>query len=212
MVLLQMSGQTWQRKNLADPAKMPYARLPVLQMGEDLIPDSEFIEDWLTRQGANFYPGLGAKEIAVGQAIIRMVEESLRLALVHDRWLDQGCWNHLWPIFFATVPWFLRRVVSGKVRKSVKAGLMSNGIARLSPQDRLRKAGKDLDVLRQIIGTNSFMLGKVATAVDAAVLPVLSMIDRLPVETDLTRLLRSHECVAGYLRNGRATLYSGLPG
>lgn len=210
MILLQMSGQQWQREDLANPSSMPLGKLPVLRANGTLFPDSEFIQSWLTQQGADFYPDCTNEQKAVGHSLIRMAEESLRLALVHERWLEEENWAHLWPIFFAEVPRPIRKMIANKARKSVRAGLLSNGIARMSLQQRLQKTGSDLDALEQIIGTNAFILGDAPTAVDAAVLPVLSTIDRLPVATAISKLVRSKDWVNGYLQRGRATLYVDL--
>lgn len=212
MVLLQMSGQTWEREDVSNPSPMPHGKLPVLRTGSSLVPDSEFIQDWLTNQGADFYPNYTDQQKAVGHSLARMVEESLRLMLVHDRWLDERCWPHIWPIFFAEVPRPIRKLIARKARKSVKDGLLSNGLARMSTEQRLNKAANDLYALGRTIGANDFILGDTPTGVDASVLPVLSMIDRLPFETELTQLLRRQEWVESYLQRGRAALYLDLVG
>lgn len=210
IILLQMSGQPWQREDIANPSSMPHGKLPVLRANGDLIPDSEFIESWLTAQGADFYPECTGEQKAIGHSVTRMVEESLRLALVHDRWLNDQNWAHIGPLFFEAVPRPIRKLIARKARKSVKAGLTSHGIARMSAEQRLQKADNDLNALGQIIGTNDFMLGTAPTAVDAAVLPVLSMIDRLPVATALTQLVRSKSWVKAYLQRARSTLYGDI--
>lgn len=210
MILLQMSGQKWQREDIGNPSGMPHGKLPVLRNGTTLIPDSEFIQAWLTEQGEDFFAGCSPTHRATGHAVIRMVEESLRLALVHDRWLDARNWGHVWPVFFSGVPGPIRKLIASRARKSVRANLLGNGFARLSVAERLNKANSDLDALGNILEGDGYMLGKAPTAVDAAILPVLSMIDRLPVPTELTDLLRSKVWVEPYLQRGRDRLYTGL--
>lgn len=189
---------------------MPHGKLPGLRNGTTVTPDSEFIQAWLTEQGADFFAGCSTAQRATGYATIRMVEESFRLALVHDRWLDASNWGHVWPVFFSGVPGPIRQLIACKARKSVRANLLGNGFARLSVAERLNKANSDLDTLGHILEGDDFMLGQAPTAVDAAVLPVLSMIDRLPVPTELTDLLRSKGWVEPYLQRGRERLYAGL--
>lgn len=211
MILLQMSGHSWCRKDIANPSSMPHGKLPVLQASDQLISDSEFIQSWLTQQGADLYPHCTPEQKAIGHSIIRMVEESLRQVLIYDRWLDDQNWTHTWPILFAEVPRPLRKLIANKIRKSVRSSLMSNGIARMSSGERLQKASNDLDALGHIIGANAFILGDAPTAVDAAVLPVLSMIDRLPAETTATtQLLRGKDWANGYVQRGRTALYAGI--
>lgn len=119
IILLQMSGQPWQREDIANPSSMPHGKLPVLRANGDLIPDSEFIESWLTAQGADFYPECTGEQKAIGHSVTRMVEESLRLALVHDRWLNDQNWAHIGPLFFEAVPRPIRKLIARKARKSV---------------------------------------------------------------------------------------------
>ncbi len=210
MILLQMSGLKWRREDIANPSSMPHGRLPVLQTAGDIIPDSEFIQDWLTKQGADLFPSCTEEQKAIGHSVIKMVEETIRIALIHDRWLDDQNWAHIGPLFFAEVPRPIRKLIASVARRSVRAGLKSNGFVRLSAEQRLQKVENDLHALGKIIGTNPFVLGGAPTAVDATVLPVLSMIDRLPVETGLTRTIRSKDWVVPYLERGRSTLYAGL--
>lgn len=210
MILLEMSGCPWQRKDITDASKMPYGKVPVLSVNKDLVPESDRIEEWLSRGGADFYPGCSTVQRAVGMATIRMVEEGLRLGLVHDRWIDEACWNQTWPVLFAPLPGVLRKQVAQMVRKSVKGTLKSHGVGRWSNEDRLFKANHDLEALGGILGGSRYFLGDVPTAVDAAVLPVLSAIDHSPVATDLTLLLRSKPWVPEYLLRARKALYGTI--
>lgn len=136
MVLLQMSGQGWQREDISNPASMPYGKVPVLRATGHTIPDSECIQDWLAEQGSDFYPGCSDDQKVIGQSLIRMVEDGIRLALVHDRWLDDRCWPLIWPVFFAAGPRPIRKLIATKARNSVKRGLWGHGIGRLSLKDR----------------------------------------------------------------------------
>ncbi|MEP3347051.1 MAG: glutathione S-transferase family protein [Litoreibacter sp.] len=212
MVLLQMSGQRWEREDVSNPAPMPHGKLPVLRTGAGLVPDSEFIQEWLVEQGADFYPNCTDQQKAIGHSLVRLAEDNLRLALVHDRWLDEQCWPKIWPIFFAEVPSPIRKLIAHKARKSVKAALLSNGVARMSSEQRLKKVANDLDAIGRVLGVNDFILGGTPTGVDASVLPILSMIDRLPAKTELRVLLRRCDWVENYLQRGRDALYSDLVG
>ena len=80
MCLLEMAGQKWRREDLKMPSKAPLGKLPVLRVGDRLIPDTEFIQHWLEEQGADFHVGLDAVQRAHSHGIVRMVEGSIGLA------------------------------------------------------------------------------------------------------------------------------------
>lgn len=207
MMLLEMSGRAWQRKDLVTPMKMPHKRLPVLQDGAEMIADSAHIERHLTAKGADFYPGLDAKARGVAHAMTVMVEDNLRQALVHDRWVRDDCWAVTKGMFFADAPAFVRIVIAPMLRKTVRKRLIGHGIAQFSEQDRLWRVAQDLKAIKTQLGTQTYLFGNTPTGADAAVVPVLSMIAGLPCDTGLRRLMREDEQLSTYVARARAALY-----
>ncbi|MBY6159787.1 glutathione S-transferase family protein [Mameliella alba] len=211
MILLNMAGQSWAPDWQADPRKAPLRKLPALRTPEGIVPDSGLILRWLTGQGADLFPGLGLEERVQAHMLMRMVEDSLRHGLTHDRWARDDCWATMKFAFFASVPAPFRVVVSDIMRRQVVQGLKTQGIARFSEADRLTLLGADLDALTVQLGEGEWLFGDRPTAADATTLPVLSMIDRLPVQTGLRANLRARGNLMDYVARGRARLYAGLP-
>lgn len=209
MCLLDMAGETWERKDLFDPTKMPMAKLPVLKTKDRLIPDSAQIQAFLEARGAEFYPWLDAEQRGQAHALIRMVEEHLRPGLAYDRWLDGRCWPLMRKEIFGALPAPLRAFVPGRVRAQVARDLRAHGIARFSPADRLARLGADLAALTVQLGEKPYLMGPDPTAADAATVPVLSMIRDLPGDTELRRALRGNAALMAYADRGRATIYPG---
>lgn len=208
MCLLEMAGQAWEPEYALDLSTMPLGKVPVLRVGERLIPDSHFIQAYLEEEaGANFHSGLSEAQKAESHALIRMVEESLRLGLVHDRWLDPAVWPVMRDGFFAGVPVEAREAVAAEVQAQVKAGLMSEGMARFTPQDRLRRMVQDLDAVQVTLGDKAFLFGDRPTAADAAIAPVLDMILALPAPTDLRKAAEGRAVFAPYAARVRASIY-----
>jgi len=207
MCLLQMSGQDWQAEYTGDLAAQPLGRLPVLRVGDRLIPDSHHIQEYLEAQGADFNPGLTAAQRALSHAVIRMVEDSLRIGLVHDRWLHPDVWPILRDQFFAEVPAPAREAVAGEVQAQVRAGLMGQGIAQFSEEDRLRRLAKDVMALETLLGDGPFLFGDTPTAADAVAGPVVDMIRDLPAETGLRRLITDRPALVAYADAVRAAIY-----
>lgn len=207
MCLLQMSGQSWQVEYTGDLQAQPMGRLPVLRVGDRLIPDSHHIQDYLESLGADFNAGLNDRQRALSHALIRTVEDSLRLGLVHDRWLHADVWPILRDQFFAEVPAPAREAVAGEVQAQVRAGLMGQGIAQFTEEDRLRRLGKDVVALETALGDGPFLFGATPTAADAVAGPVIDMIRDLPAETGLRRMITERPALIAYADAVRASLY-----
>ena len=65
----------------------------------------------------------------------------------------------------------------------------------------------DLDVLQQRLGDGPWLFGRRPTAADAAVVPVLSALDKLPGDTPARQGLRARDSLMAYVARGRAQLY-----
>ncbi|SHH65666.1 glutathione S-transferase family protein [Marivita hallyeonensis] len=207
MIQLEMSGQDWTPEYTGNPAAGPLNRLPALRTPEGVIPESAFIQAYLEGKGADFYPGMSARRRAQGQALIRMIEEHLRLGLAHDRWLVDANWTHLGPVIFAEVPALMRPAVATLARRQVRAGLLSQGCARMTEDQRMECFLPDLDCLTDHLWETRYLLGDHPTAPDTIAVPVLSMIAGLPEETALRRAVRENPTLMAYIERGRAALY-----
>lgn len=207
MCLLEMAGQEWAPEYIQDLSTMPLGKVPVLRVGDRLIPDSHHIQAYLEGLGADFYPGLSEQDRHATHALVRMTEETLRLGLVHDRWLNVDVWPVMRESFFAAVPAAARDQVAREVQEHVRTGLVGHGIARFDEADRVRSFQKDLDVLRFKLADKPFLFGDHPSAADAAIAPVLDMILQLPAPTGLRKAAESHASFAGYVKRVGAAIY-----
>ena len=211
MCLLQMSGVSWKPEYITDLTAMPLGRVPVLRADDRLIPDSHNIQAYLEDHGAKLNDGLSATERAISHALVRMIEDGMRLGLVHDRWLHPDVWPVMRDQFFAQVPEQARETVGEEVRGHVRAGLMSQGIAQFDEADRLRRMEKDVDALATLLDDKPFLFADHPTAVDAIAGPVLDMICDLPAPTGLRKLVQDREKLVAYVAAVRAAIYPPQP-
>ncbi|SHK21340.1 Glutathione S-transferase [Shimia gijangensis] len=207
MGLLRLAERGWRPKYVSNPAKMPLGRLPVLKTGDRLIPDSYIIQAWLEGQGVDFFPGLDDRARAHAHALIRMTEENLRLGLVHERWLNDSCWDIMREAFFEDVPSLLRKPISNAVRKKARTDLIAHGIAQFTEHDRRARLRYDLDAIQSQLQDKEFLFGQTPTAADAAIVPVLDGLNCLPVDTGVRRIVRDMPDLVAYVRRGRGALY-----
>lgn len=207
MCLLHMSGEAWDVEYIQDLSTMPLGRVPVLRVGDQVIPDSHNIQSYLESLGHCFDTGLSKIELAQSHMLIRTVEESLRLGLVHDRWLHPDVWPIMSDILFAPVPAEIRPQIKAEAKSHVEAGLFSQGISRFSEADRLTRLGKDMDAVATALDDKAFLFGSAPTSADAAIAPVLDMILQAPAPTGLRKLAEAKASFKPYVERVRAAIY-----
>lgn len=207
MCLLELSGLDWQPEYLNDPRPMPLSRLPVLRVKDQLIPDSAHIQAFLEDRGAAFHEGMSQSDKARAHALMRLAEGPIYNDLVYDRWLDEANWTHTRHAFFGNIPWLVRGPLTRKLRKKIRAKLMSSGYAQFSESERRAQFTRDLTPFTEQLSGQDFMFGTAPTAADAAIVPFLDMILNLPVETAARDVLRNHPTLPAYVSRTRAALY-----
>ncbi len=198
-LMLQKSGQRWQRSDMLDPRKMPHQKLPVLRTPERLVPDSDLIRQWLEAQGADFDTGLSDIQKAQSRALIRMAEEHLYFHIVQDRWANDEVWPILQDTFFTTIPALIRKPVSNSVRKSVVKGLGFQGVSRFSQAERLDRLEHDLDSISAFLWQSPYLMGDQPTSADMSVGPMLAAMRATPADTPLTRRIKQDTLLSSYI-------------
>lgn len=210
MICLNLAGVDWQADFEPDLAILPHGKLPVLRDGDALIPDSNGIVAILEERGADLFPGLDRIGRVHAHAVIRMLEENLRMALVYSRWLHDDAWTILKPLFFASVPEPARDQVADDIRGKISLWCEGHGVARASDADRMAFFARDLEALETLLDGQDWLFGDQPTAVDASALPMLSALDTLPLDTDIRRAVRDSAVLQAYLTRGRARLMAPL--
>ncbi|UUV05683.1 glutathione S-transferase family protein [Ruegeria sp. YS9] len=198
-MMLQHSGQAWQRSDMLDPRKMPHQKLPVLRTPERLIPDSDLIRDWLEQKGAAFDQGLSDVEKAQSRALVRMAEEHLYFHIVLDRWGNDEVWPILRETFFTGIPALIRKPVSNAIRKSVLKGITSQGIGRFSLPERMDRLERDLEAISAYLWQSRFLLADQPTSADMSVGPMLAAMRATPADTPLTRRIKQDNLLNSYV-------------
>ncbi|WP_210093845.1 glutathione S-transferase family protein [Ruegeria sp. HKCCSP346] len=198
-LMLQHSGQVWQRSDMLDPRRMPHQKLPVLRTPERLIPDSDLIRDWLEQKGAEFDQGLSDVEKAQSRALVRMAEEHLYFHIVLDRWGNDEVWPILRETFFTGIPTLIRKPASNAIRKSVLKGIRSQGIGRFSLPERLDRVERDLEAISAHLWQSRFLLADQPTSADMSVGPMLAAMRATPADTPLTRRIKQDNLLNSYV-------------
>ena len=197
--LLNMAGVSWGREDTFDPRKMPKQKLPTIRVDGRLIHDSDNIRAYLESLGHDFDAGLSDLDRATSRAFIRMAEEHLYFHLVLDRWGDDSVWPVVRDTYFQMIPKALRGIVTRKLRKTLLSGMKTQGLGRLTAQERLDRVEPDLQAITTRLWHGAFLFGNRPTAADASVAAMLSAICTTPGTTLLKSRVTQDEVLFRYL-------------
>lgn len=209
MILCDLAGIDWKPDFSGDPRKAPKGKLPVLRAGDQIIPDSDQIRDYLEQEhGVDFDAGLDNAQRATSRAIIRMMEEHFYFAVVCDRWVDDANWPIVRETYFSMIPSPLRRFVTNGIRKGAFRDLSGQGMGRHSEEERLVRITKDLKALENLLDNQPYLFGDTPTAADATVVAMLSAALATPVATPIVNAIHNSETLNAYAERGRRELYA----
>ncbi|MEM9575718.1 MAG: glutathione S-transferase family protein [Pseudomonadota bacterium] len=198
--LLNMTGLPWAREDITDPRKMPHGKLPVIREDGQLIADSDQIQHYLEAKGHEFDKGLSDLDRANARAFIRLSEEHLYFHIVLDRWGNDLVWPKVRDVYFGTMPPGLRQLIAGSIRRKTLRGLHSQGLGRLSEDQRLQRITPDLEALTTRLWHGSFLFGAHPTSADASVAPMLAAAVVSPGETKLKSLIAGNDVLMQYIQ------------
>ena len=208
MICLTQAGLDWQPDFQPDFSTLPHGKLPVLRTEAGLIPDSNGILRWIAAQGKDPFAGMTPRDRAMAHGLLRMLEENLRLGLVHDRWMDAANWPIVKSLFFGDIPEEARDAVTEPIRDRLRTWLAGHGCGRVSQAEALEAFfAPDLAVIDSLLGESDWLMGERPTVVDAMAVPLLEALATLPHDTPLSLAVRALPRLTAYVARGQAELY-----
>jgi glutathione S-transferase len=159
---------------VGDPRKAPKQKLPVLQDGELLIPDSNAILAHLeSTRGRPLDARLSPHQQAIATAVRSMIEEQLYFLVVYLRWKSDAAWAIYQPVFIELagqlgVPGFMRGFVSNQVRKQMLRALHGQGTGRHTPEEIVTIGKGLIDSVAELC-EGPFYFGAEPSTLDATV-------------------------------------------
>ncbi len=189
---LRMVGLPFERVEHATPFQAPKKKLPYIEDGTTVVPDSGFILDYLKASyGDPLDSQLSQEERAVGHALRRMLDEGLYWALVYSRWMEDANWAVIKPLFFGSLPPVVRDLLPRWARRRVRNTLWLQGTGRHSREEIYTLGKADLSALSAQLGTKPYLFGSTPTSFDAAAHGFLLNIIVPPIESSLKEQILS---------------------
>ncbi|MGZ3184900.1 MAG: glutathione S-transferase family protein [Telluria sp.] len=207
-ILLRMSGLPFQLKR-GNSRKAPKGKLPFIDDDGTRVADSTFIRQHLERRhGIDFSGGYGERDLAVGWAVEKMLEEHLYFLMVHSRWIDDANFAAGPQKFFATLPPLVRGFIEKQVRKKLRAILHGQGAGRYTEEERTALGCRDIDAVAAILGDKPFLLGDRPCWADATLLAFVSQGLCTAFESGVRRHLETKANLVAYHARLTAQYYN----
>jgi glutathione S-transferase len=198
MLLLKMAGLDFQ-ENRHGFRQAPNGKLPYINDDGEVIADSTFIRFHIEKKyGFDFDAHLNAEQKAAGWAFEKMCEDHLYWAMVDMRWLDADNFNKGPATFFAGVPQPIRLIVTQWVRRKVRKNLFAHGLGRLSKQQIVELAERDIAAISTWLGGKPYLFGDAPCAADASVFGMVSGLLSPLFDSPIRVAAESHPNLRGY--------------
>ncbi len=183
---LKMAELPYETVNFTNPSQAPKGKGPYIEDGDVCMGDSTLIIRYLQdKHKIDLDDGLSAKERAAALALQVMIEEHLYWVIVYSRWMDDANWPALKSLFFGSIPFPVRPLITGIARKSVAKALDGHGIGRHTAEEIYDFGKRDMRALADYLGDAPFMMGDRPALIDAVVYAAIANIITPPLESPL---------------------------
>ena len=203
--LLAMSGLPYQLE-YGLPRNLPRGKLPILRVGDRLIPDSAHIQTYLENEcGVDFDSGLSPEKIATATAFRRLLEHHLYFINMHFRWVDHA--DEIRDTFFRPAPALLRGMIFRQVQKKIIKTFELQGLGRHTREELIGFIRADVEAISTQLGDKKFLLDDVPTSIDASLYGTLhNMIDNR-LDTPGKREALKHQNLIDYCARFKETVF-----
>jgi len=174
-VFLKMANLDYKTKAINDPSKAPNGKLPYISDDNATVADSSFILQYLTsKHKIDLNQDIPERDLAIADAVVRMLEEHYYWSLVYSRWIDERYWPTTKKSFFGALPLPLQFIIPSVARGKVKTQIFQQGTSRHSA-DKIYQLGiDDLNTTSKILADNDFIAGSKPCVHDATVYAFLA--------------------------------------
>mmetsp|Transcript_11596 Transcript_11596/g.13360 ORF Transcript_11596/g.13360 Transcript_11596/m.13360 type:complete len:312 (+) Transcript_11596:31-966(+) len=195
-----------------DTSNSPTERLPYIVYNGEVIADSEFAAQYLTKKlGLQCNASLSAHDDAIGLAARRLVEGSLQYATYRTMSVDHP--SSLVSVFSREfrIPRFAAAYFVRSMRQRTISMLNGIGFGDLTDVEYRSEMLRDLRALEALIGTKPFLLGDAPSSYDANVYAALAIpMQMTEIETSEFAYIRNSAVLTSYVARVAALLFPDM--
>ncbi|MFD0915511.1 glutathione S-transferase family protein [Pseudahrensia aquimaris] len=194
--LLAMSGLDYTTE-VSDVRKAPRGKLPVLDDGGTLIPDTAHIQTHLEQvHNIDFDSHLSDLQRAHATAFRRLIEDHFYYLNAHYRWADHP--QAVRDGYFADAPKLLRGIIFKVVNRNITKMLHMTGLSRHTREQMEAMTQDDVDALATQLGDQRYFMGDKISSIDASLFGALEGLIPCTLDTPSGRMVKAHANLVAY--------------
>lgn len=208
---LRMAGVAYTPVFGFDSKKNNKQQMPFVELDGKFIGDSTLIIDELIRRnGDNVDCHLSATEKAVSQAFQTMLENHFAKFIIWFRWVDKCGFAQFKDVAFVGVPKFVKTFIAPMIAKKVGKNLYNEGTGRLSVDEMLHLARKDLDAVSNYLGDREFFFGDKPSMIDAIIFATIGNVALSTIDIPLRDLTLKYDNLLAHSKRMMQAYFSDI--
>lgn len=207
---MRMAGVPFEYKTGMDNLKIaPKKKLPLIIDGDKVIPDSQEIIAYLkTEKSADLDDWLTPEQKAISYLVTKSIDENLYWCGVNSRWANDDTWPLVKEKLFADMPFPIKQIIPGVIRKSVIKDMKAHGIGRHSSAEILNIAKQSYQSLADLLGDKPFFMGDQPCSLDATAYGSLAATILADIDNDLNNAARQHPNLVAFCNKIKTEFFS----
>lgn len=188
--------------------RSPKGKLPFIEDDNQAIGDSSFIIEYLNNKyTVNIDENLTEAQKAIAYLFTKSLEENLYWCLVYSRWADDKTWPISKEAFFSGIPFLIKDIAAGMIRKKTVKTLNSQGISRHSHEEVLSIANKSLEALSNVLGDQNYFFGDSISSFDITAYSILCQFLLVDYVSDFNLLAKKYNNLVHYCERINSQYY-----
>lgn len=203
-MFLQRAQLPYSLKVEVNPRRGPNGKMPFIEDGYKIIPDSSFIIDYLINEyNLQRLQIEDPKTRSYAEAVKSMVEEGLYFILLYSRWVDDDGYRVIEQNFKSLFPFYSGKICLRLIRRSLKHQAYAQGIGRLSKDEVYKIGVNQMKALGNILGSQEYFFEDRFTLYDCTIYSFLETIYQQRIESPVYYALMAEENLCRYLERFR---------
>ena len=182
-------------------------KLPFINDDGKVIPDSQFIFEYLKQNYVDLDSELSKKQKAQAYLITKSLDENLYFISVYSRWLCDDTWQHVKKEFFGDLPLIIKSIIPNMIRKKMKRTLFGQGLTKHTHQEILHIAKQSFQALSDLLADEKYFFGSTPSSLDAAAYGILANFIDMNISNQFNTLARDYQNLVDYCNRIKTEYY-----
>ncbi|MBL4672288.1 MAG: glutathione S-transferase family protein [Arenicella sp.] len=174
--------------------KAPKQKFPYIDDGKDIVADSGFILEYLSKKYLiEMDSWLTDEQAATAHLISKSLEENLYWCLVYSRWVNDDTWPIIRSHFFGSMPFPLSTIIPFLARKGTIKRIEGQGMGAHTAEQVLTIAKQSFVSLSTVLADKRFFFGDKMSSLDIIAFAQLSSFTLATLNNPTNSAAREHQ-------------------